>query len=109
VKALIQIIIWNKWYYYEELFVRESSEGAGDAEYHLYFGALDDNIGEPVISRTDFNIGELKDISMHGNWQHYNDVSGYIYFDDILMSDGYVGPAGYSRPVAPSGLSVRVN
>ena len=99
----------DKWYYYEELFVRESSEGAGDAEYHLYFGTLDDNIGEPIVSRTGFNIGALVDISMHGNWQHNNDVSGYIYFDDILISDGYAGPEGYNRPLAPVGLNVRVN
>jgi hypothetical protein len=83
----------DTWYYYEELFVRESSEGAGDAEYHLYFGKPGDDVATPVVFQNGFNIGKLIDVSMHGNWQHFQNLSGSIYFDDILISNEYVGPA----------------
>jgi hypothetical protein len=83
----------DAWYYFEELFVRETSEGAGDAEYHLYFGKPGDDVSTPVVFRDSFNIGELIDVSMHGNWQHSQDISGSIYFDDILISNEHVGPA----------------
>lgn len=82
----------DKWMYFEEVFQRESSEKAGDAEYHLYMASDAAGAQAPVVSRTGFNIGKLKAMSMHGNWQHFNDASGFVYFDDILISDAYVGP-----------------
>jgi len=94
----------DHWYYFEELFVRETSAGAGNAEYHLYVGKSGDDTGTPVISRVGFNLGALVDISMHGNWQHHRDVSGYVYFDDILISNDYAGPVWSGRPSAPLGL-----
>lgn len=95
----------NQWYYFEETFVRETSEGSNDAEYYVYYGE-DGERGIPFITRKGFNLGELIDMSMHGNWQHYPDVSGYIYFDDIAISDEYIGPINLKRPRAPTNINV---
>lgn len=95
----------NEWYYFEELFVRESAEGANDAAYYLYVApsGQEQLQSQPIVYRTDFNLGQLKDISMHGNWQHNDAVSGYIYFDDILFSSGFAGQVETgSSPPSPN-------
>ena len=98
-------VIRNQWTYFEETFVRETSEGSGDAEYHIYFGEDGEN-GIAHTSKVGFNLGEIVDMSMHGNWQHSNDVSGYIYFDDLIISDEYIGPISQKRPRAPTEINV---
>jgi len=99
-------VLRNQWTYFEETFVRETSEGSGDAEYHIYFGEDGEN-GIPHTSKYGFNLGALTDMSMHGNWQHTNDVSGYIYFDDIVIGDEYIGPISQKRPRAPTEIIVQ--
>ena len=99
-------VIRNQWTYFEETFVRETSEGSRDAEYHVYFGEDGEN-GIPHTSKYGFNLGALIDMSMQGNWQHTNDVSGYIYFDDIIIGDEYIGPISQKRPRAPTEIIVQ--
>lgn len=91
----------GEWMYIEEVFTRETSESSNDAKYELYMGLADagESLLTPVVVETDMSFGEFHDMSIAGNWQHYNDVSGYAYFDEILISDEYSGPV--NRPDSP--------
>lgn len=87
----------NTWYYVEEVFKRESSSSSSDASYTLYAAKAGLPADNPIVHIENFVIGELKDMSIGGNWQHHNDVSGYVYFDNIRIAKGYSGPV--NRPV----------
>ncbi len=84
------------WHYFEEVFKRESSASANDGSYKLYTGAVTkgDKLKTPHVSQNNLKLGSFVDMSFMGNFQHFNDAKGYIYFDDILISDSYVGPNG---------------
>lgn len=93
----------DTWYYFEEVFTRESSSGGSDANYKLYVGKDGETEGLLLTNETNFELGELVDISINGNFQHNNDVRGYIYIDDVKIADEYIGPdGGISPPRAPS-------
>lgn len=85
-------IVRDQWMYFEEVFTRESSQGATDASYEVYASVVGDYDPEPIATESGFELGALKKMSIAGNWQHNNDVSGYAYFDNILISDTKAGP-----------------
>jgi len=89
----------GKWFYFEEIFTRESALGRIDATYTLYASPEDQYSNEPIIVDSNFNLGELRKMTIGGNWQHFNEVSGYVYFDNILISNMYAGPV--NRPLMP--------
>lgn len=91
--------VFDTWMYFEEVFTRETSEGASDATYKLFMGPAGSDTSNPVVDETGMVFGELKKMSIGGNWQHTNDVSGYVYFDNIKISDKFIGPV--ARPSAP--------
>jgi hypothetical protein len=100
----------DKWYYMEEVWTRETSEIATDGSYKLYAGPEGTDVFTPIVTQTNVLVGELIDMSINGNWQHTNDVSGFTYFDDILISDGYAGPiGGRNPPNPPPSLAVESN
>ncbi|WP_027328175.1 hypothetical protein [Marinimicrobium agarilyticum] len=87
-------IVRDQWMYFEEVFVRESEEGAKDARYQLYAG-IQSKLGQsvkPIVEASGFELGELRRMSIGGNWQHTNDVSGYVYFDNIMIAKRKIGP-----------------
>ncbi len=87
----------DTWYYVEEVFKRESSPSSSDAEYTLYAGAAgSEHTVSPTYHEEGFLLGELRRMSIGGNWQHNNDVSGHVYFDNILIKRGRAGPV--NRP-----------
>lgn len=87
----------GEWVYFEELFTRESSENADDAVYKLWASPIDEYTPEPLIHVEGFKLGKLFDMSIGGNWQHHNDVKGYVYFDNIKISKEHIGPV--NRPI----------
>jgi hypothetical protein len=99
----------NRWYYFEELFTRESAVNAGDGEYVLWVSASDEQNPQPIRRQSNINIGELLDMSFNGNFQHTNDAKGVIFFDDVVIADQRVGPIFSTlspAPAAPSGFKV---
>lgn len=90
----------DSWVYIEEVFTRESSEGATDGSYALYAHEASNYKSEPLIEVSGFELGQLRNMSIGGNWQHYNDASGYVYFDNIVVAKGKVGPV--HRPSSPN-------
>ncbi|WP_156498894.1 hypothetical protein [Oleiphilus sp. HI0079] len=91
----------GRWYYLEETFIRESSSAASDGIYRLYLSAADATSTQPLVERTDMSYGDIKQMSIIGNWQHYNDASGYIYIDSVEIADHYIGPIDYKAPANP--------
>lgn len=81
----------DDWYYFEEVFHRESAQGASDASYELYVARRGEESAEPLVAIDMFELGEFVDMSFMGNWQHNNDATGLVYFDDVLISDRYAG------------------
>lgn len=104
----------DKWYYYEEVWTRESAAGANDGSYELYVSPEDNIDPSPVVRQSNIQIGSIVDMSINGNFQHNNDASGSIYFDSIVISDGYNGPvdgapiATRSKPEQPSGVIIEI-
>lgn len=96
----------DKWYYIEEVWKRESSYLANDAEYWLYAGESGSDVHQPLVHLTGGRLGKLLDMSLHGNWQHFTDVSGYVYFDDIRIATQRSGPVSQDiAPASPASLS----
>jgi len=91
----------NQWYYFEEVMRRETSNGASDGQYDLFVSPAGHFDSNPLVSQKNVQIGELVDMSFNGNFQHTNDASGYLYFDDVLISDGFVGPLNVKIPNPP--------
>ncbi len=96
----------DQWFYFEEVWTRESSDSAADGNYKLYVSPADSFDASPVEEQTNITIGSIVDISFNGNFQHNNDVSGYIYFDSIVYADSYTGPEDDPRPAPPTGLVI---
>lgn len=99
----------DEWIYFEETFTRESGPGARDASYRLYMGSADESLSRltsPILVRSGFELGALIDMSTHGNWQHTNDIFGAVYYDEIVIAKGFVGPADYNPARPPA---ARVN
>jgi hypothetical protein len=98
----------GKWYYIEETWTRESSAGAGDGTYRLYGG--EDNSGNllvPLVNRSGLNYGDITRFSIIGNWQHFNDASGNVYIDDVLIATSFIGPTTTQiRPNQPSNFKI---
>lgn len=84
----------GQWYYVEEVFKRESAPGVEDATYSLYAAPSGEEHGiDPVLEVKGFEIGDLRRMSIGGNWQHYEDVAGHVYFDNIkILKGGRAGP-----------------
>lgn len=81
------------WYYFEEVFNRETSPGAADGTYQLYVYEHDQvSVGTPTVSLGGINFGELLEMSVIGNWQHFNDATGSMYIDEVAIADHYIGP-----------------
>ncbi len=85
-------VVKDKWFYFEEVWRRETSAGASDGEYKFYFSPADDFNPQPLLVQANLTIGRLVDMSINGNFQHKNDANGYVYFDNVLISDSYSGP-----------------
>jgi hypothetical protein len=86
----------DRWYYVEEQFRRESAVGASDGQYRLWVAEDGSSSGSPVVQKNGLPLQEILSssgggMSIGGNWQHYTDSSGFIYFDDIEISRGRVG------------------
>ena len=95
----------DTWMYFEETWTRESGPGRGDGSYRAYMGRADapvTQLSTPVVVRTGLEIGEVVRLSVLGNWQHNRDVSGFAYFDDIVIAKGYVGPVGFDPNSLPA-------
>tara|TARA_Y100000780_G_scaffold232578_1_gene267174 strand:+ start:36352 stop:37530 length:1179 start_codon:yes stop_codon:yes gene_type:complete len=81
----------DTWYYFEEVFERESVKGAADGSYKMYWGKAGQTDGIPAVEQDNIEVGEFIDLSINGNWQHSNEVSGYVYFDDVRITNFYQG------------------
>ncbi|MEO1580986.1 MAG: hypothetical protein AAFR91_04015, partial [Pseudomonadota bacterium] len=95
----------DRWIYFEETFRRESGPGVRDGSYRLYMGPADESLATlttPILVRSGFELGQLTAISTHGNWQHTNAVSGSVYFDEIVIAKGFVGPENYDPDQPPA-------
>ncbi|MEL6870157.1 MAG: hypothetical protein AAFO81_10195 [Pseudomonadota bacterium] len=95
----------NEWYYFEETWTRESAPGRQDGSYRAYVGRADAPVSElstPIVVRNNIEVGEINRISVNGNWQHNTDVSGFVYFDDVVIATEYVGPVGFDPNSLPA-------
>lgn len=90
----------DEWVYFEEIFTKESSPESSDASYTLYVNPIDEEGTNPITHVDNFVLGDLRGMSIGGNWQHMNDVEGYIYFDNIVISKSKVGQVNRPKPVA---------
>lgn len=101
----------NRWMYIEEVYTRETSANADDGRFLLYAGFAGDDLTVPVLSASGLRFGELKSLSIIGNWPHRNEASGYIYVDDVAVGDEYIGPVDgrvVSRPNPPANVAAEV-
>lgn len=83
------------WLYVEEQYKAESSLGAGDGEYRVWFGA-DGNVPvEPIIEQTGLalpaGLNTGTGMGFWGNWQNTNTAIGYIYVDDFVVGTERIG------------------
>lgn len=97
----------DKWYYFEEVWTRESADGAADGKYQFWVSPADKFDPQPHVTQTAVDIGELANISVNGNFQHNNDAKGSVYFDSVVIADGFIGPINSNIPDAPLGFMVK--
>jgi hypothetical protein len=86
----------NQWAYgnkdslgYDTFYVRLSDDTDPDSKSDGYIKTACD------IAPPGKNVGG---VSIWGNKQAYEDMAGYAYVDDIIISDTYNGPTGYVAP-----------
>ncbi|MEM6818394.1 MAG: hypothetical protein AAF578_06355 [Pseudomonadota bacterium] len=95
----------DAWFYFEELFIRESSPGASDGTYRIYMGPATAPFSElltPIYERNDVEMGVLRTASVMGNWQHFAEVTGSVYVDDVVIAKSLVGPVGFDPDEPPA-------
>lgn len=101
----------NRWMYIEEVYTRETAANADDGRFLLYAGFAGDDLTIPVLSASGLRFGELKSLSIIGNWPHRNEASGYLYIDDVAVGNEYIGPVDggvASRPNPPTNVAAEV-
>lgn len=92
----------DTWYYFEEVFTRENPVGASNGTYQLYIAEA----GRPdtlYVDQSNINYGELKDISIIGNWQKLDDAIGSVYIDDVKIATSRIGQTGNDIVPLPAG------
>ncbi len=95
----------DTWVYFEELFIRESAPGASDGTYRVYMGPATAPFSElltPIFERNDVQMGVLRTASIMGNWQHFVEVTGAVYVDDVVIAKSLVGPVGFDPDEPPA-------
>ena len=101
----------DRWMYIEEVYTRETAANANNGRFQLFAGFSGDDVTQPIHSATGLHFGELKSLSIIGNWPHFNDASGYMYVDDVSVSNQYIGPVSGDvvlKPMPPHNFDVRV-
>lgn len=81
----------DKWHYLEEVWTRESAVGQSDGSYRLYAGEVGSDTSSPLLSLSGIEYGDIKELSIIGNWQHRNDAKGSIYIDNVMVANGFIG------------------
>jgi hypothetical protein len=81
----------NTWHYIEEVWVRESSEERSDGTYKIYAGVVGTDTTTPLLTVTGIQFGQIKNLSIIGNWQHLNDAVGNIYIDNVMVANEFIG------------------
>jgi len=79
------------WHYIEEVWTRESATGKRDGSYRLYAGEVGSDTAVPLLSLTDIEYGDIKKLSIIGNWQHQNDAIGNVYIDNVMVANRFIG------------------
>ncbi len=90
----------DTWYYLEEEYVRESSNGGTDGIYRLWGSRGDQATSVPLVEQTGITYGELVDMSIIGNFQHNNKARGSLYIDDVKIATNRIGPVS-PLPIYP--------
>ncbi len=93
----------NQWYYFEQAFTRSSSDTALDGRYRWWLNKLEYSetgqlltaeYPEAIYDVSGFNLAQVKKnkgMSVPGNWPHENDAIGYMYFDNVVISNSRIG------------------
>jgi hypothetical protein len=90
------------WYYIEQEFKAQSAPGMSDGLYRLWFSEAGQETDTPLIELNGVELPPVKNTSLWGNLQHFEDSVGYWYIDDIKISDTRIGPTdGSGKTVAP--------
>lgn len=85
----------DKWHYLEEVWTRESREGGFDGTYKLYAGEVGSDTSTPLLSLTEIEYGDIKKLSIIGNWQHKNEAIGSIYIDNVMVANRFIGQGDF--------------
>jgi hypothetical protein len=87
-------ITFDEWWYVEMEVKNETSSGANDGEFRFWACRSIENPGNPIIEQTSLDIDSIRvsdGMSLMGNIQHDNTISGYIYIDDVKVADSRIG------------------
>ena len=95
------------WYYLEEQFKAETSSGANDGEYRLWFSKSGSETNLPFIEWVGIGLKPVKNASLWGNHQHFKDANGYWYIDDFKIANIRIGPESATRPNSPIKIKVQ--
>jgi len=76
----------NQWQYFEETWTRESANGLSDGKYVLRVRKENESSTTTAVVQDNVLVGSLVRMSVNGNFQNVNDASGFVYFDDFLIS-----------------------
>ncbi len=95
------ILEYDTWYYIEEVRVRESTLGGTDGAQRIHIDKLGEEDDIPEYVRENMTFGDSSTFSFMGNFQNTNDAKGYIYFDDLVIADGYIGPIQTVSNISP--------
>ncbi len=79
------------WYYIEQEFKAESTPGAADGMYQLWFSKAGEEVNSPALSITGLTLPPVSEASFWGNVQHTSHSYGIWYIDDIIISDSRIG------------------
>ena len=87
----------GNWYYVEQEYKSESSVGASDGAYRLWFAKSGEETTTPLVELTGIPLppirgGSGSHMSLWGNFGHDKNTYGAWYIDDLVISNTKIGP-----------------
>lgn len=92
------------WYYVEQAYTSSTTESSLDGRYRYWINKITydpitqqmqvPEFPEAQFDITGFNLSSVRKfggLAIPGNWPHYNTISGFMYLDNVVVSNARIG------------------
>ncbi|RKY37203.1 MAG: hypothetical protein DRP78_01645, partial [Candidatus Omnitrophota bacterium] len=93
-------LVDNQWHCFEAYF-KYNTNGNSDGEYQVWIDGSTVVHATNVKNRNDLNAAYFNAVHF-ANYSHYNTHTWYLYYDDIVFADNYIGIVGDNDTTSPT-------